>query len=391
MATRVTYPLFKAFTANCTFGTGYKLYTYEAGTTTLLTTYQDEDEVTPHANPIVLDSLGEAEIFINAPAKFSLTDADGNVQTNWPVDDIDPYSVTAAEVSYVPSGDLVSTNVQDAIDEIVEDMEDFLTADDISTDTVLEMPTGQEMEGGIVGLDCSADTDTDHDVLVAIGACMDSTNTTRGKLTTAKAKQIDATWAEGDDAGGLLDFAESAVQANTVYLFYALFRDSDGELDFGWVDQSRDVASYLPTGYSNYRFLRFHKTNGSSNICQTTQRGDTVTHHKASDWVVSSGVTTSYAVVDHTAFIPESRVAEIMYGVRDASENNAKIRASDDGGTTASFTPGSSSATTSDNSDDTWSAFGSSKEGFFPYLSTRQFVSSTGTLDLLIHGTKLRR
>lgn len=388
MATRVTYPLFKAFTADGTFGIGYKLYTYEAGTNNPLTTYQDDAATIPHTNPIILDSLGEAEIYINQAAKFTLTDADDNVQTNWPIDNISPFSVTAAEVSYVPSGDLVSTNVQDAIDEIVADMEDFLTPDDLSTDTVLELPSGQEMEGGIVGLDCSADTDVDHDVLVAIGACADSTNTVVGKNPTAKAKQLDATWAEGDDMGGLLDHSESAVQANTVYLMYALFRDADGELDFGWVDASRDVASYLPTGYSKYRFIRFHKTNSSSNICQTTQKGDTITHHKASDWVVSAGVTTSYATVNHTSFIPESRVRLIEYGARDASVNAAVVYASEDG-TNTSFQAGTTKATSSDTDQAIWGA--NALSGMKPYLTARKFRSETGTLDLLIHGVTLRR
>lgn len=37
---------------------GGKLYTYEAGTTTPLTTYTSSTGVTPHTNPIILDAAG---------------------------------------------------------------------------------------------------------------------------------------------------------------------------------------------------------------------------------------------------------------------------------------------------------------------------------------------
>jgi microcystin-dependent protein len=125
MATRVPYPIFKAFTADGTLGIGYKLYTYKAGTTTLLTTYQDEAATIPNTNPIVLDSLGEAEVFITESAKLTLTDPDGAVVPGWPVDNIDPTSVDAASVSFAPTGALTSTNVQDAIEEIAASVADF--------------------------------------------------------------------------------------------------------------------------------------------------------------------------------------------------------------------------------------------------------------------------
>jgi len=76
MAGRATFPLYKAFTTAGIPLNGGKLYTYKAGTvSTALTTYQDEGATTPHTNPIILDSIGEAEIFITEPAKFVLKDS----------------------------------------------------------------------------------------------------------------------------------------------------------------------------------------------------------------------------------------------------------------------------------------------------------------------------
>ena len=63
------------------------LYTYEAGTTTPQATYTDSTAATANSNPIVLDSRGEANIWLSsANYKFKLTDADGT--EIWTVDNI---------------------------------------------------------------------------------------------------------------------------------------------------------------------------------------------------------------------------------------------------------------------------------------------------------------
>jgi hypothetical protein len=65
---------------------GGKLYTYAAGTTTPLVTYTSISGVTPHTNPIVLDSAGRipgGEVWLtSAPYKFVLrTSADVLIAT----------------------------------------------------------------------------------------------------------------------------------------------------------------------------------------------------------------------------------------------------------------------------------------------------------------------
>ena len=63
------------------------LYTYEAGTTTPQATYTDSAASTANSNPIVLDSRGEANIWLSsANYKFKLTDANGT--EIWTVDNI---------------------------------------------------------------------------------------------------------------------------------------------------------------------------------------------------------------------------------------------------------------------------------------------------------------
>jgi microcystin-dependent protein len=63
------------------------LYTYEAGTTTPQATYTDSTAATANSNPIVLDSRGEANIWLaSANYKFKLTNAEGT--EIWTVDNI---------------------------------------------------------------------------------------------------------------------------------------------------------------------------------------------------------------------------------------------------------------------------------------------------------------
>jgi hypothetical protein len=81
---------------------GGKLYTYEAGSTTSATTYQDSTGSTAHANPIVLDSRGEpsAPIWLTSGStyKFILkTSADVTIRTVDNVAGVNDTAVSADE------------------------------------------------------------------------------------------------------------------------------------------------------------------------------------------------------------------------------------------------------------------------------------------------------
>jgi hypothetical protein len=57
---------------------GGKLYTYAAGTTTPKVTYTDATETTPNTNPVILNSRGEADVWLGLGSyKFVLTDSTG--------------------------------------------------------------------------------------------------------------------------------------------------------------------------------------------------------------------------------------------------------------------------------------------------------------------------
>lgn len=87
-----SFPIFKAFTTTGTLGplAGGLLHTFEAGTSTPLAVYQDDALTVPHTNPVVLDSNGQATIYIGQNAyKMRLEDSAGVVQPGWPIDNIE--------------------------------------------------------------------------------------------------------------------------------------------------------------------------------------------------------------------------------------------------------------------------------------------------------------
>ncbi len=82
-----TYPKFQAPDINGVNLSGGKVYFYLTGTTTDKDTYSDEALTTINANPVILDSRGEADIYLSGEYKVVLkTAADVTIWT------LDPYS-----------------------------------------------------------------------------------------------------------------------------------------------------------------------------------------------------------------------------------------------------------------------------------------------------------
>lgn len=87
MSTLAPTPKLQFFDANGAPLVGGKLYTYVAGSTTPLASYTDSTGNTANTNPIILDSRGEANVWLSgAIYKFALYDST-NVLI-WTVDNI---------------------------------------------------------------------------------------------------------------------------------------------------------------------------------------------------------------------------------------------------------------------------------------------------------------
>lgn len=101
MATLSPSPKLQFFDANGNPLVGGKLYSYAAGTVTPLATYTNAGGATPNANPIILDSRGEANVWLGS-ASYKLALYTATDVLVWTVD-----SITAADSLVL--ADLAST------------------------------------------------------------------------------------------------------------------------------------------------------------------------------------------------------------------------------------------------------------------------------------------
>jgi hypothetical protein len=127
MTALATPPKLQFLDANGAPLVGGKLYTYAAGTTTPLATYTDYGGGTANANPVILDSRGEASVWLGTAlykmALYSATDV-----LIWTVDNIGGFATLAqlaasggsSLVGYLPAGTgAVATTVQAKLRESV--------------------------------------------------------------------------------------------------------------------------------------------------------------------------------------------------------------------------------------------------------------------------------
>lgn len=94
--TVVLSPLLRQLFLNPSNGapaSGFKLFSYAAGTTTKQNTYTSSTGLTPNTNPIILDTLGEADVWLTAGVAYKFvfaypTDTDPPTNPIWTVDNI---------------------------------------------------------------------------------------------------------------------------------------------------------------------------------------------------------------------------------------------------------------------------------------------------------------
>lgn len=194
---------------------GGLIYAYQAGTTTAKNTYPTHADATAgtnaNANPVVLDSAGRAQIWLDGTYKIVVkTSADVTVAT---------YDVVGSASS------------------------DSLALDHVS------------------GLTVTLDTDTAHDVNVTAGEARDGADSEDIVLSSEITKQIDATWAVGDDAGGL----DTGTVANvTAYYVWLIKRTDTNVVDV--LLSTSSTAPTMPDSYDKKVLIGVGKTDGSANF-----------------------------------------------------------------------------------------------------------------------------
>lgn len=104
----LTYPRFKGFTSPGALASGYKVETYIAGTSTPLATYPTYADAlagtNANANPVVLNSEGEATIFGQGGQAYKLVYTDPAGSVIWTVDAIVLTDVPKSQTTVLKNG-----------------------------------------------------------------------------------------------------------------------------------------------------------------------------------------------------------------------------------------------------------------------------------------------
>jgi len=125
------------------------------------------------------------------------------------------------------------------------------------------LPMGLEWKTGLVYTPNVSDLE--HDIDIAAGSIMDSTNTVRMNIS-AITKRIDATWAAGTNAGGLSD-DDSLGNATWYGLFVLTKANGDSDAIFATTKaRSLSDAAATAAGFIYSRLIGYVLTDGSANI-----------------------------------------------------------------------------------------------------------------------------
>lgn len=152
-----------------------------------------------------------------------------------------------------------------------------VTSDVLNDGAVTEakLNTNATIQTNVIGgLLLSNDTETDNDVNIMAGGARDTTDSVNLILASEITKQIDASWAVGDDAGGL-DGTESSggtPDADTMYYVWLIRRSDTGVVDALFSESA--TSPTLPTNYDSKRLIGVVRTDSSGDIIGFTQVGD---------------------------------------------------------------------------------------------------------------------
>ena len=103
-------------------------------------------------------------------------------------------------------------------------------------------------------------TDSDHDIDFTAGN-FNFDDGSGQAIATALTKQLDNSWAAGDNAGGL---DTGTVAADTTYYMFAIYNPTTSTADFLFSASSSSPT--LPSGYTKKRRIASLLTDGSANI-----------------------------------------------------------------------------------------------------------------------------
>tara|TARA_R100000808_G_scaffold4213_1_gene14031 strand:- start:1472 stop:3025 length:1554 start_codon:yes stop_codon:yes gene_type:complete len=125
-----------------------------------------------------------------------------------------------------------------------------------------------------VGLVLSRDSgDTSHDINITAGSCKDATGVENIVLRSEITKRIDATWAIGNDAGGMA--SGESLAANIVLYVWLIKNTGTGNVDA--LISTSDSSPTMPSGYDVKRYIGNWKLDASNNLVNGRWNGSQYT------------------------------------------------------------------------------------------------------------------
>jgi hypothetical protein len=219
--------------------------------------------------------------------------------------------------------------VQEEISNVIEDSDAGNTALSKASRTQLKesilamiaanMPLTRGYIDGFILTNNASDLINDIDFGPGVARADNTTNTLNNASTMTK--RLDAAWAVGNNQGGLFSGSKTS---GTAYHCFCIRNDSTGTLDFGF-DTSLTAAN-KPVGYTAYRRLGTIWTDGSNNIRQHIQVGDSF--YYKTPVLDANGVTVNATATLQSLTVPPGLRVEAIIKARayDTSNDEANVQ-----------------------------------------------------------------
>lgn len=255
--------------------TGGLLFTYVAGTTTKQTTFTDSTGNTANTNPVVLNSRGEANVWMaqGQTYKFVLapsTDTDPPSNPIWTVDNLQPGGLAA-----IASGSILGNSSGSPAPATAQTVGSgltlsggSLTANFQTAGTGIALNTGTVsaiLRGYISGLILSNDSGTPNTILdISAGECTDSTGAVAIALA-AFTKTTGGVWVAGTGNAGM--GTGLTIANNTWYHVFAIINNGAADVYF---DTSVSAAN-APASTTAFRRIGSFRTSAGGAILAFVQ------------------------------------------------------------------------------------------------------------------------
>lgn len=151
MATLMVAPKIQFFDNNGVLLSGGKLYTYDAGTDDPRLTWTTSSQSVENTNPVILNSRGEANVFLSGVYRFILTDSDDS--QIWEVDNIADLLNDIGSQLVTATGSTYARSLEDRFADVVtpKNWQDLVVAGD--WEPAINAAIDACPEGGTVWLD----------------------------------------------------------------------------------------------------------------------------------------------------------------------------------------------------------------------------------------------